>query len=251
MTDRSWIWLGIGAGCVIGLGMLVNAFAERLMLPWLVSCGWIVFGIAILLVFASVRELWMDWARWKQDMWARQQHALSETPAVRIAEALRGLHPSAAAVLNKFGVRTQWQVKIEADRSRDWILLGTNVHFGFVEFVLGNSSNVSLYPKRMFSEGSKKWDPDGLTEDREQYTEFELWLQARLMVTRSFGENQAAQFIPPWSPALVLEVMGLDGPQELFQPETPIIPPRENGKDFREDKVKDLIPVIGSVISKQ
>src|SRR3990172_13368915 len=208
MTDRTCVGLGFGVLCARGAGMALNAFAEKMSWPWLLTCGWVVFGgAAALLGFASVREAWKEWKQFRMDLWRTRQHALSETPAVRIAEALRGLHPEAVRVLNKFGVRTQWQVKIDANNNgRDWILLGTNVHFGFVEFVLNHSSDTSLYPKRMFSEGSSQYDPDGLTSDYEQYDELMGWMQSRLMVTSPFG-NQAAQFLPPWSPDLVLEVM--------------------------------------------
>ena len=43
---------------------------------------------------------------------------------------------------------------------RDFILLGTNVHYAFIQFVLDHSNPVSLMAKRELSEGSKKFDPE-------------------------------------------------------------------------------------------
>jgi hypothetical protein len=47
------------------------------------------------------------------------------------------------------------------------------------------------------------------------------------MVTRSHGEFKPAEFIPPWTPELILETMGLTGEQDLYRPE-------ENGKQVAE-----------------
>jgi hypothetical protein len=135
-----------------------------------------------------------------------------------LAEAMKQMHPEAVRVLNRFGVRTSWEVRVNAQTyERDWLLSGTNTHFGFVEHVLSRSGK-TLYPKRSFPEGSKKWDPDGLVEDREQYDDLERWMFARMMITRSHGDFKPAEFLPPWSPATVLEAMGLTGEQDLYRP---------------------------------
>jgi len=176
-------------------------------------------GFCALLGAIFLVNLWKYVSAHNASLFREHQEALSVTPLVLLANSMKQMHPEAVRVLNRFGVRTSWQVRIDANRGvRDWVLADTNVHFGFIEFVL-HRSGAALYPKNRFMDGSKKWDPDGLVEDREQYNDLEKWMFARLMVTRSHGEFKPAEFIPPWTPALILETMGLTGEQELYQPE--------------------------------
>ena len=46
-----------------------------------------------------------------------------------------------------------------------------------------------------------------------------MWLFSRMMVTRSHGENKPAEFIPPWTPELIMEVLGMTDDQDLYRPE--------------------------------
>jgi hypothetical protein len=172
------------------------------------------------LFFGMAVTNWWKLITWhRTEMYSERQVALSKTPLVLLAENMRQMHPEAVRVLNRFGVRTSWQVRVSKNfGERDWVLADTNVHFGFIEYVLLNS-NGTLYPRFRFSPGSKKWDPDGLVEDREQHEEFESWLFARMMVTRSHGEYKPAEFIPPWTPDLIMETLGLTGEQDLYRPD--------------------------------
>ena len=195
-------------------------------------------GLAVLcLAFSGLFGLmaltnwWKLFTSHKTEMYMDRQIALSKTPLVLLAENMKQMHPEAVRVLNRFGVRTSWQVRVGKNfGERDWVLADTNVHFGFIEFVMSMSSKTALYGKRTFNRGSMKWDPDGLVEDREQFDELEKWLFARMMVTRSHGDYKPAEFIPPWTPALILETLGLTGEQDLYRPE----------EDPRKDLGKDL-----------
>jgi len=216
-NPRTWKWAVPAAIFVILIpvtGIMLMQTSEEMQI-WAI----IPMGFACLALVMAMVNLWrlvtMHW----EDMYSEHQAALSRTPLVMLAENMKQMHPEAVRVLNKFGVRTSWQVRVDANRgTRDWTLADTNVHFGFIEFVI-SKSGTALYPKNRFSEGSKKWDPDGIMEDREQYDELERWLFSRLMVTRSHGDYKPAEFIPPWRPELILEVMGLSGEQELYKPE--------------------------------
>ena len=180
----------------------------------MIPCG---FGFLFLAIAAV--NLWKLLTAHAEELFTQHQEALSLTPIVLLSQNMKQMHPEAVKVLNRFGARTSWQVRVNANNgTRDWVLADTNVHFGFIEFVLSRSG-VGLYPKRNFSQGSKKWDPDGLVEDREQYDEFETWMFSRLMVTRPHGEFHPAEFIPPWRPELILETMGLTGEQDLYRPD--------------------------------
>lgn len=174
-------------------------------------------GFMVLCVAISMVNLWRLITEHIEYINTEHQAALNETPLVKLAESMRQMHPDAVKVLNRFGVRTTWDVTINLGQ-RDWILQGTNVHLGFVEWIMDHSG-VAMFPKYRLGEGSKKWDPDGMITDREQYEQLELWLYSRLMVTRNHGDYKPPEFIPPWTPAMVMEMMGMTGEQDLYQPE--------------------------------
>jgi len=215
---RTWKWAVPGAIVILLIPITGRMYAStnsETQFWSMVPCGF-----AGLFFMIAMVNAWKLITKHNQEMFAEHQAALSTTPLVLLAANMKQMHPEAVRVLNRFGVRTSWQVRVNRNfGERDWVLADTNVHFGFIEFVLGRSSKVALYPKNRFSEGSKKWDPDGLVEDREQYDELEKWLFARMMVTRSFGPYKPAEFLPPWTPELILETMGLTGEQDLYRPE--------------------------------
>jgi hypothetical protein len=226
---RTWKWAVPAAIFILLIPITGKMFASlnpETQFWSSVPCGFEVLCLAV----AGVNA-WKLISAHKAKLFTEHQEALSVTPLVLLAQSMKQMHPEAVRVLNRFGVRTSWQVRVDQNHgTRDWVLADTNVHFGFIEYVLSHSG-VGLYPKRFFSEGSKKWDPDGLVEDRQQYDELENWMLSRLMVTRSHGEFKPAEWIPPWTPALILEVMGLTGEQDLYKPE--------------DGRVKDLATAIG------
>jgi len=201
--------------------LLIPVIGKMLASPNAETQYWsmIPVGLCGLCIIVFGVNLWKDMSKHSQELFSERQSALSITPLVLLSENMKQMHPEAVRVLNRFGVRTSWQVRVNAnDGTRDWVLADTNVHFGLIEYVL-LKSNGALYPKFKLGEGSKKWDPDGLVEDREQHVEFERWLFARMMVTRSHGEFKPAEFIPPWTPELVMEMLGLTGDQQLYRPD--------------------------------
>ena len=205
-------------------------------------------GLAGLLSLVFLVNLWKYMSEHATKIFSEHQAALSITPLVLLADAMKQMHPEAVKVLNRFGVRTNWEVRLNAETyERDWLLSGTNAHFGFVEHVLSRSGK-ALFPKRSFAEGSKKWDPDGVVDDREQYDDLERWMFARMIVTRSHGDYKPAEFLPPWTPDLVLEAMGLTGEQDLYRPAkeprkdlgaTQQVPVNNNGSNGQNGK-KDV-----------
>lgn len=214
---RTWKWSLPGG--VFVLLVVVSFWLYELTYTNTSAQYWLLFtsGLAVLTLAMALTNWWRVISDHWEDLYERHAAANSMTPLVLLSNNLKQMNPEAVKTLNRFGVRTSWQVRLN-NGERDWVLADTNVHFGFIEFVLDHSG-VALYPKNRFAEGSKKWDPDGLVTDREQYEEFERWLFARLMVTRSHGDFKPAEFIPPWTPKLIMETMGFTGEQELYQPE--------------------------------
>lgn len=214
---RTWKWVVPGFLCILCLWGVIALWVSQVDPIWLVGCG-LLCGYFL---FTAVTNWWMQVSEHNERMFYEHQSALSVTPLVLLSDNMKTMHPEAVRVLERFGVRTSWQVRVDAhNATRTWVLENTdpNVHFGFIEFVLSRSGK-ALYPKNRFSEGSRKWDPDGVVEDRAQYDAFELWMFSRLMVTRSHGEYKPAEFIPPWTPDEILKLMGMTGDQVLYEPE--------------------------------
>ncbi len=223
---RNWKW-GVPAVFVPVFGTIATWLLENPVL-WAQMFGLIAATITLVLLLMTLINLWRYVSAHQMDLFTQRQQALSTTPVTLMAQALSGMHPEAVKVLDKFGVRTVWQVKVDLKSGdRDFILLGTNVHYAFIQFVLDHSNPVSLMPKRSLSDGSKKFDPDGLVTDYQQYDEFQQWLIGRLVVTRPFGDNHPCMFLPPWNVEMLGERMGCGDAIELEQP-------KEHESEIRE-----------------
>lgn len=205
---RNWKWM-IPAGLIAPCLIWWNDWA-MMDEPWR-SLAMAPLGLVIVLALASLVNLWAYVAdRWA-NMFATIRAALNATPEVRMFEAAKGMHPQAveALLLHR---RTIWRVKyVPMADLADWILdEAPTVHAGFVDFVLDHSSGAAVMSKRLLSDGSKQFDPEGLVSDRQQYDDLILLLQQKLMCTQALG-NQAPQWMPPWTPELVRHRFGLDG----------------------------------------
>ena len=225
---RNWKW-ALPAVCVP---------VEFLLALWLLPSLW--SGVPLFMLFVCALMAINNFQRynreWKTSIFEREQAALAETPVTKLADALQQMHPDAEKLLNKFAMRTAWQVKVDLKSGdREFVLAGANVHYAFIQFVLDHSNPVSLMPKRLLSEGSKKFDPDGLMTDYEQYDAFQQWLVSQLVVTRPFGDNHPCMFLPPWNVDLLAERMGFNGMIELEQP--------EEDETIHGVKMDDLIPL--------
>lgn len=204
---RNWKWMVPAALSFPAFVLWSKAYFE-----W----GWgdwsLVFvGLAIVLGVAFVVNLWVYVADYWSDTYANIRMALNTTPEVRMFEAAKGMHPDAVRALLEHR-RTIWRLKYVPQKNMvDWILdEAPSVHAGFVDFVLDHS-NGSLMPKHGFlSEGSKRFDPEGIVTDYQQYDDLVLLLQAKLMATAAYG-NQAPKLIPPWTVELLRHRFGLDG----------------------------------------
>lgn len=204
---RNWKWM-VPAG-------LITPCVVWWKLAW-VDWGWdewamIPLGLAGVLVIAFVLNLWLYGQRRWADLYLDVQSARNATPEVRMMEAAKSMHPEAVKALLVHR-RTIWRIKyIPKKETVDWILdEASNVHAGFVDYVLDHSQGISLMPKRYLSEGSTQYDPDGVVTDYEQYDALLFLMQQKMMVTQAFG-NQAPHFLPPWNVELLRKRFGLDG----------------------------------------
>ncbi len=211
-----WIPLSFAAA-IFGSGAWYCQGKSWFLAGAVCGVGMIIFGLTALAEFV---EHYFENASY---IFERFRRARATTPVVAIAEAIRDQHPENAKILLRFTARAVWDVKIDMDkRERDVMLRGTNIHLGFVEFLLNNSRNGQLYPRNRLSEGSYEWDAYKQVTDYEQHKEFELWLSSRLIVAREF-DNAPAVFLPPWTPELVKEVMGIKDQIEFYIPPQKIV----------------------------
>lgn len=232
-TQKDWHW-ALPGSIFVTLAVLAGyLYSKQVNQYWVL----LVLGLAVIAFIGFGLNVFNKMVDQSTERFERRQAALANTPLVQLAEHMKAMHPEAVKVLNRFGVRTTWDVVFNHGE-RDWVLQGTNCHFGFIEYVLNRSSSTALYPKRLIGEGSKKWDPDGLILDRDQYDQFETWLFSRLMVTRSHGDYKPAEFLPPWNPFHIKQMMGMVGEQELYQP--------QDGpyKDLAQEPAKAPGPVV-------
>jgi hypothetical protein len=134
----------------------------------------------------------------------------SSTPEVRMMEAAKAMHPEAVKALLAHR-RTIWRIKYVPRKDLvDWVLdEAPSVHAGFVDFVLDRSSGV-LMSKRLLSEGSTRFDPEGLVTDYQQYDDLLHLMRSKLMCTEAFG-NQPPHLLPPWTVETIRHRFGLDG----------------------------------------
>lgn len=220
-SPRNWKWM-VPAALIAPLVVWWNDWAMGGE-PWR-SLAVVPLGFAFVLALATLVNLWAYVADHWANMFAAIRAAMNNTPEVRMFEAARGMHPQAveALLLHR---RTIWRVKyVPVKELADWILdEAPTVHAGFVDFVLDHSTGAALMSKRLLSEGSKQFDPEGLVSDRQQYDDLILLLQQKLMCTQALG-NQAPQWMPPWTPELVRHRFGLDEDSITPDPSPNILP---------------------------
>jgi hypothetical protein len=166
-------------------------------------------AVMFILAVAAAVNLWLYVEAHRAGTFATIRGAMYATPDVRIAEAMSHMHPDAISALTA-RQRVLWRRKYipQKDLVDEVLDEAPSVHLGFLAFVLDHSGR-SLMPKRMLSEGSKQFDPDGMVTDYQQYDDLVLLLEAKLLTTKPMG-NQPPVFIPPANVALVRHMFGLD-----------------------------------------
>lgn len=207
MFDRPRNWKWMVPGALVGPLLVWWSQWEALGHAWasVPMVLMIVCGLAA--AINGLLYLYDGYARSYSEVRAIQ----NQTPEVRMFEAARGMHPDTVQALLVHR-RTIWEMNYIPQKDVvDWTFReAPSLHAGFVDFVLDHSTGRGMMSKKLLSDGSKQFDPEGLVTDREQYESLFLLLRAKLMVTEPFG-NQAPQWLPPWTPELIRHRFGLDG----------------------------------------
>src|SRR5262245_57631870 len=108
---RTWKW-ALPAAVVIVLipvtGKLITSPDASVQYWAILPCG--LSGLALIVALIN---LWERIRSFNEEMFAERQTALSITPVVLLAQNMRQMHPEAVRVLERFGVRTSWQVRVD------------------------------------------------------------------------------------------------------------------------------------------
>lgn len=206
---RNWKWM---VPAVVGLVL----FVWWGTLPMEVGdWAWIPLGMALICWIGAVMNFALyygeGWSSIVTSLWS----ARFQTPEVMMFEAAKGMHPEAVRLLLTQR-RIVWRTRYVPQKDLvDWVLDDVpSVHVGFARFILEHSTSMALMPKRMLSENSFGFDPDGKITDRQQYDDLVKFMQAKLMVTEAFG-NQAPMFVPPWKPEDLMWRFGIVNTDEV------------------------------------
>lgn len=203
---KHWKWIIPGLITVTLLYVFLQAWNKW---SW-GDAAIIPFGFMVVFGLASLINLWKrladDWA----NTWIGIRATMNATPEVRMFEAAKGMHPDAVKALLMHR-RSLWRIKYVPQKDMtDWVYEeAPRVHAGFVDYVLDNS-NGSIMSKRLLSEGSKSFDPEGEVTNYQQYDDLVALMQRKLMITASYG-NQSPRIIPPWTVETIRHWFGLDG----------------------------------------
>lgn len=177
-------------------------------LPWL---GWLSGAGAIYAVLTAVFNL-IDLRR-NQDMWflERRQNALAHTPLVARIEASRGVNPEVVKIhVNED--RRVWMLKSGIDEHGPHSVLygAPDVTEYFLVYFLESSTEKSVMPKRVLSEGRKnRFDPWGVVDEYTMYDKL-ITLLVKQGKVRRWSEFDQWEWVEPWTPALVAADYGVE-----------------------------------------
>lgn len=208
---RNWKWMvpaaAVPALLIAAIGLQLISEQLPILLTFGCQCGMLALMCIAAAAAASNYHAYFEQLR--VDALMDRRRALATTAESMLFEQARGMHPEAVRLL-LLQRKMLWRIKMATrDELVDWVLdEAPMVHAGFVQFFLEKSTPVSCMPKRMLSEGSKQFDPQGLATDYQQYDSLLLLLQRHLMATQAFG-NQSAQWLPPWNPEMAAKAFGL------------------------------------------
>lgn len=211
MNDaRNWKWMVPGAG--FGLAILITRYLLLSPPEWVRWLAVVSGGIAAMCAIATVGNF-IDYRREQfTRMFERRQNALSHTPLAAELEAARGVSPEVSKIIIN-------------ERHRVWMLksgvkaegyLPHSVLFGapavteyFLQYFLEGSTEKSVMPKRVLSEGRKnRFDPWGVVDEYTMYDRL-IALLARQGKVQRWSEFDSYEWIEPWTPALVADDFGL------------------------------------------
>jgi hypothetical protein len=177
-------------------------------MPWL---GWLSGAGAVYAAMTAFYNLY-DLRR-GQDVWLleRRQNALAHTPLAARLDSARGVSPEVVKILIN-EERRVWMLKSGVnEQGPHSVLYGApDVTEFFLQYFLEGSTDKSVMPKRVLSEGRKnRFDPWGVVDEYTMYDKL-IALLAKQGKVRRWSEFDQWEWVEPWTPALVAEDYGIE-----------------------------------------
>lgn len=208
--SRNWKWMVPGVG--FGLALLLTRWFLMSPFEWVRWVGLVPGLMAAMCGIASIGNL-LDYRRSASvTMFERKRKAMSLTPLSAELESARGVHPEVVKVLINERHRV-WMmksgVKSEGVTPHSVLYGAPDVTEFFLLYFLQSSTEKSVMPKRVLSEGRKnRFDPWGAVSEYVMYDHL-CELLVKQGKIHKWSEYEAFEWVDPWTPALVADDFGL------------------------------------------
>jgi hypothetical protein len=175
-----------------------------------ITCGYASVPIIFILAIQAWAGFRAYYRQIEVDQFAEKRRALADTPENRLAESLRGMHPTTVQMFFKNRME-KWRIKeTDIEELVDWVLdADPRIHVRFLEHVLNHSTGWAIMAKRTLVDKSYSFDSTRVVTDYEQYDALIMLLQRRGMLTEGYG-NEPGQWIEPWLPELIARKFGIE-----------------------------------------
>ena len=212
MNERSYIWMSIVGAVLVVMALWAWGYATG-ALEWLNVCSSVLGTVGGALLLWS---LWLVWLEAREaavfDLQGRQR-ALSTTAMSTLLEAAKGVHPDVLEQLFRDRAR-RWGL-VSGTKSKDKspysvLQARPEVTDRFVAYFLMMSNQKTYMPKRMLSDGDKRFDPLGSVTAYEMYDALESLLIEEIKVTRPLGANKPGYWLAGWDPESVAADFGIN-----------------------------------------
>mgnify|MGYP001583562977 CR=1 FL=1 len=207
---RNWKWMVPGA--FFGLAILITRNLLLSPTDWL---RWIAIVPGFITAMCGIASIgnFIDYRREQSTrILERKRNAMARTPLSVELEAARGVSPEVAKILINERHRV-WMmksgVKSEGITPHSVLFGAPDVTEYFLQYFLEGSTEKSVMPKRMLSDGRKnRFDPWGVVDEYTMYDRL-ISLLARQGKVQRWSEFDSYEWIEPWTPALVADDFGL------------------------------------------
>lgn len=211
MSDtRNWKWMVPGA--CFGLAILITRYLLLSPTDWVRWIAIVPGFITAMCGLASIGNFIDYRLDQSTTILERKRNAMSRTPLSVELESARGVSPEVAKILINERHRV-WMmksgVKSEGITPHSVLFGAPDVTEYFLQYFLEGSTEKSVMPKRLLSEGRKnRFDPWGVVDEYTMHDRL-IALLARQGKVQRWSEFDSYEWIEPWTPALVAEDFGL------------------------------------------
>lgn len=212
MSDpRNWKWMV--PGIIFSVLMLMTRYLLQSPTDWVRGMG-IVPGVAAMICAIAAIGNFIDYRREHEvSVFERRRRAMAFSALANELEGARGVSPESVKVLVNERHRV-WMlksgVKVDGIMPHSVLYGAPDVTDFFLQYFLEGSTEKSVMPKRVLSEGRKnRFDPWGAVDEYTMYDRLIALLERQGKVRR-WSEFDSYEWIEPWSPELVAEDFGLE-----------------------------------------